>query len=325
MAKVLVTGGLGNLGKYTVPRLVEQGHDVTLLVRPSKKLCAAERIIDTFPRDIFDELMYVEGSLTDLPTMPFDKKCLPDTVLHMAASLDLGPDKDWKGFENNVNGTQSVIDFVKKRNVSHLGFVSTAFTQDRNRYESSKKICEGMVEANAIHYSFTIMKPSVLIGSPQDPGTIQGVTLVAKALFMVLRNLDTIVKKISDVTLLPSMREVIRIEGNPDSLLNILAVDTASLYVSRHFNHPGEVVHVTNPNPPTVGQVASEMGRAFDVELRVEKEFKASLPEKILHREIRPIHPYLDTDQAFPSIVDYRYRIEDGYITSMIKRAFGRE
>ena len=77
--RCLVTGATGYLGSYLTRHLVEQGHDVSVLVRPSADLSVLESILDRI-RVISGDLRSIGASgsaITDIA---------PETVFHLAWS-----------------------------------------------------------------------------------------------------------------------------------------------------------------------------------------------------------------------------------------------
>jgi UDP-glucose 4-epimerase len=76
MSKVLVTGGSGNLGRYVVPRLVEEGHEVTIFDSAAPENLNADGTVVPF----------VKGDLTTLAdclrALTFSRA---EVVVHLAA------------------------------------------------------------------------------------------------------------------------------------------------------------------------------------------------------------------------------------------------
>jgi nucleoside-diphosphate-sugar epimerase len=187
----------------------------------------------------------------------------------------------------------------------------------------SKEFSERSIQSwsERLPFSYTILKPSILIGTPENPGPIQGVTLVAKALMIMLKVVDRTVKGISSVAMLPTLEGVTRLKGVPESHLNVIPVDIVAEGIARSFLEKNRILYLTNPNPPTVQEVASEIGNAFGHRFVLQEEFKASIPERILQKETKPVQPYLTSDQHFPSILE-DYYLEPGYIELLVRKSF---
>lgn len=324
MAKILVTGGLGALGTQLIPQLVESKHDVTLAVRRSKKLQAHQRVEQHFP---------------DLPlkTLPFDVLDeyggpinLFEQIWHMAALLDLGTGRNTEVWQTNVEGTRNVVKLAKELG-SDLVFVSTAYTQGRNTYELSKERAEGIVLDEEIlkKCRVTIFKPSIIIGTPEHPGPVQSVTLVARSIFRAHRKVDAVRRFIQDHILMPVMEPVVRLPGEPQSRLNVIPADVVATTMKRWMDSPGWLnplpVYLTNPNPPTVNEVMGEIGEAINISSRVVSEFRPSIIERIIHREIKPLLPYMEADMEFDTVVDHDYALQPGDIRNLVAASMGHD
>src|SRR5947207_590097 len=72
MARVLVTGGTGMLGRWLVPRLTERGHDVAALSRRR-------------PGDGLDGARWVQGDVLDGPGLEMVASGM-DVIVHAASS-----------------------------------------------------------------------------------------------------------------------------------------------------------------------------------------------------------------------------------------------
>ena len=121
MARVLVTGGAGYIGSHAVRALVEAGHTVTVL----DDLSAGHRKavppgVPLVECDMHDTTRVVEA-LTAHEV---------DAVMHFAAWLDVGASvSDPVGYyHNNVAGTLSVLDAMRRVGVGQFIFSSTCAT-----------------------------------------------------------------------------------------------------------------------------------------------------------------------------------------------------
>lgn len=115
-----MTGGAGYIGSHTVSELVIRGHEVIVLdslehgrEELSNRAGAAKLI---------------EGSTLDVPLL--DKLFQtekPEAVLHFAAYKAAGESMEQpaKYFHNNVTGTQTLLDAMRRHNVNNFIFSST--------------------------------------------------------------------------------------------------------------------------------------------------------------------------------------------------------
>lgn len=112
--KVIVTGANGFLGSWLCDRLLQEGHDVTALVRKTSDLSEIEHL----------KLKYEYGDVTDKASLETSFKD-KDYVFHLAGVIA------YKGSERplmdkvNIGGTQNVVDIlVKQQNAKLLNLSS---------------------------------------------------------------------------------------------------------------------------------------------------------------------------------------------------------
>lgn len=323
MSRVFITGGLGDLGHRLVEKLDDQGHELWLLARPARKKSAADRVADRFPH-LSDRLHVVEGELGANGLADF-KGPLPevDTIWHVAARLDLSETHADDIWQTNYEGTRTIVNLCNHLGVDRFIYVSTAYTQQRNSYERSKEKAEQLIHDKISDKTrVTIFKPSIIIGTADDPGPLQGVTLVAKAVLLAHRKMESVRRFVEDHMLMPVIEPKFRLQGCPTAPLNIIPVDVVANNMIELMDHTG-IKYITNPCPPPVDDVAQEIGLALNVNFRIVPDFRPSIIERLIGRELRPLDPYLHyADQSFPTVVDPDYRIPPGYVTELIRTAF---
>ncbi|MFI0937930.1 UDP-glucose 4-epimerase GalE [Streptomyces sp. NPDC021020] len=115
--KLLVTGGAGYIGGVVAARLLNAGHQVTVL----------DDLSTGFRAGVPDGADFVEGRIQDAAKV-LDPSF--DAVLHFAAFSQVGesvadPGKYWR---NNVGGTMDLLDAMRDAGVRTLVFSSTAAT-----------------------------------------------------------------------------------------------------------------------------------------------------------------------------------------------------
>ncbi|WP_031068768.1 UDP-glucose 4-epimerase GalE [Streptomyces sp. NRRL S-118] len=116
-SKYLVTGGAGYVGGVVATRLLEAGHDVTVL----------DDLSTGFAEGVPPGVRFIEGRVQDA-ARHLDPSY--DAVLHFAAFSQVGesvvhPEKYWT---NNVGGTMALLDAMRAAGVRRLVFSSTAAT-----------------------------------------------------------------------------------------------------------------------------------------------------------------------------------------------------
>lgn len=119
--KVLVTGGGGFLGRSVVDRLLERGHAVRAIVRPSSPKPSWPDTVEVFRADL-----RVEKDLVSA----FDDV---DAVLHLAAATSGNEDMQ---FASTVVATERFLDAMAKSPVKRLIHVSSLVVYDWSKAKS---------------------------------------------------------------------------------------------------------------------------------------------------------------------------------------------
>jgi nucleoside-diphosphate-sugar epimerase len=280
MNSVLVTGASGFVSQALLPLLVRRGHKVYALSRhpPQAK--------DLIPLagDITQPDLGLEGVPKDI-----------HAVYHLAGIHSLrGEDKDKSIWMTNVAGTQNVLDFCVHHDIPRLYFVSTAYAHNkgRNPYEKSKIINEEHVNRYRERQGLktTIFKPSIIMGTAEHPYPghfSQFVSLVVK----IHRRAELIRRKIEGTLRLPILEPVFRIKGNPEGKLNLVTVDRVAEAMA-NIDKEG-TFWLTNPAPPTLGQLVEWVGEFIMVDMRIEPEFKPTPIEAAFQKMAAAFEPYL--------------------------------
>ncbi|MBA7617001.1 ADP-L-glycero-D-manno-heptose-6-epimerase [subsurface metagenome] len=298
---ILVTGASGFLGSMLVPRLLAKGHDIYALSR--------------HPPARDENLVPVIGDILkpnlDLVKVPENI----DAVYHLAAIHRLGEDKDGSIWDTNVNGTENVIDFCVRHDISHLQFTSTAFTQGRNVYERSKALCETMVKESGIP-KVIIFKPSVIMGTAEHfyPGHF---SQFVKLLIKVHQRAEIVRRKIEGTLHLPVIEPVFHMKANPKGVLNIIPLSEV-VDAMVHIDKPG-TYWLTHPNPPTLEQLVEWIGEYIMVRIVIADNFKPTPVEMMFQKLSTAFNPYLWGDD-FPSDLKGCPPITKEFIQDTIKR-----
>ncbi|AQP54212.1 UDP-glucose 4-epimerase GalE [Vagococcus penaei] len=161
---IAVLGGAGYIGSHFVKTLVESGQDTIVI----------DNLLTGHREAIHPDARFYEGDIRDKVFLSevFDKESI-DGVVHFAASSLVGEsvDNPLKYFNNNVYGTQIVLEVMKEHDVKAIVFSSTAATygepaelpitettptNPKNPYGESKLMMEKMMhwcdEAYGIKY-----------------------------------------------------------------------------------------------------------------------------------------------------------------------------
>ena len=123
---ILVTGGAGYIGSHTVVELQDAGYDVVVVDNLSnsseKSLKRVEAItgkaVPFYRADILDR---------DALQAIFDKEKI-DSCIHFAGLKAVGESvsKPWEYYENNIAGTLTLVDVMRKNGVKNIIFSSSA-------------------------------------------------------------------------------------------------------------------------------------------------------------------------------------------------------
>jgi len=306
---VLVTGAGGFLAKALIPVLVERSSKVYGLYHKPPGQHIPHRLL-VLVGDITKENLGLEKCPSGI-----------DAIYHLAARLDLTDNK--KVWETNVDGTRNVLSFMKSHNIPRLLFMSTAYTQHRNAYEISKEQAEeDVLSARATQgLRVSIVKPSIIIGSKENPGTDQAINHVALTIAKVYSRVQAARKKVQDTLALPPLELGFRVKGDPQATLNVIPVGVVA-YEIAHLDNEG-TFYITNPKPPLLRDVASEIGDALGLNIQIVKEFRSSPPEKLLEKLIKPFLVYMQGEPRFPTIVPRNFKLPQGHIRDMVSAFLG--
>ena len=123
---ILVTGGAGYIGSHTVVELQNSGYDVVVcdnLSNSSKT--SLERVKMITGKDVPFYLADIRDR--DAMNQIFEEEQI-DSVIHFAGLKAVGESvaKPWEYYDNNITGTLTLIDVMRKHNVKNIIFSSSA-------------------------------------------------------------------------------------------------------------------------------------------------------------------------------------------------------
>jgi nucleoside-diphosphate-sugar epimerase len=281
MSHLFVTGVSGLLGGQLMARLLDQGRQLAVLVRPSSKASGRERIEAILAREEescgrrLPRPVVIEGDLTSpscgLPDAEIKwvrRAC--DSILHNAASLEfIGEDREAEPWRTNVGGTRNLLDLAARAGISEFHHVSTAYVcgfapgpvQEepatashgfRNDYEASKFEAESLVRAASFLDRPTFFRPAVIVGDSQTgaTSTYHGMMAMLQLMAVVVRSLPADEKGFRKVSL--------RLAVTGDEQRNFIPVDWVAEVMVRLLGMPearGRTIHLAPKNPVTNRQV----------------------------------------------------------------------
>ena len=159
---ILVTGATGTVGKALVPRLLERGDEVRVLVRDPRKL-GRMRV----------EVRLALGDLVDLADRRLLRQALRgvDTVIHLAAAIRDQP----SGRVEEVNGlgTARLLRGAERGGVDRFVFFSAIAATEfqRTRFYRAKAVAERAVTDSEL--ATTVFAPSIIYDRDDPWVTIQ--------------------------------------------------------------------------------------------------------------------------------------------------------
>ncbi len=119
--KILVTGGAGYIGSHAVVGLMDKGYDVVVI----------DNLQTGYKKAVHKSAVFYEGDIRDTVFLDkvLDKEGI-DGVLHFAANSLVGESMEQpiKYYDNNVYGTQKLVEALMAHNINKLVFSSTAAT-----------------------------------------------------------------------------------------------------------------------------------------------------------------------------------------------------
>lgn len=168
---ILVTGGTGFVGQALIRHLVEEGHQVRTLIRPSRK---SPRLPRGVPVEVAVAGLRDERSLRAAMVGV-------DTIYHLAGVERSGAEADL--LEVEVRGTQTVLSAALDAGVERFFYLSHLGADRASAYPifKAKAIAEEHIRRSGIDY--TIMRTAIVFG-PNDGFSIALAQLMASIPFV---------------------------------------------------------------------------------------------------------------------------------------------
>lgn len=175
---ILVLGGAGYIGSHAVDQLITNGYQVVVV----------DNLLTGHQQAIHPQATFYKGDIRDKTflTQVFEKESI-EAVIHFAASSLVGEsvENPLKYFNNNVQGTQTLLEVMQEQGVKQIVFSSTAATygepketpiteltptQPTNPYGESKLMMEKMMKwcDNAYGIRFVALRYFNVAGAKKD-------------------------------------------------------------------------------------------------------------------------------------------------------------
>lgn len=174
--KVLITGGTGFLGAYTIGELIQQGFAVRAIRRSAK-------LPFFIPAAVMEQVEWVDGDILDIVSMEDAMEGI-DTVIHAAAKVSFDPKERKELFHINIEGTANVVNIALEKNVRRFVHISSVaalgrtangdvVTEDKkwqesklntqyavSKYYAEREVWRGMGEG----LNVVVLNPSTILG-----------------------------------------------------------------------------------------------------------------------------------------------------------------
>jgi len=286
----LLTGATGLVGRYLVRDLLQNGHELAVVVRPSRRQSPRQRmeeILQHWERELGRPLprpIVLSGDITEpsFGLSPEDAEWVGDncdTIIHSAAILEFyGKDRAGEPWRTNLNGTQNMINLCRERKIHDIHYVSTAYVAGlregrvmegdldvgqsfRNDYEESKFLSESLVRAIDFADHVTVYRPAVIAGDSRT-----GYTNTYHGIYLYLRLMALMIPAIPPG---PDGKRYtpIRMRMTGDERRNIIPVEWVSAVMCRLFETPEArdlTYHIAPENPITSGDIVKFAGDYFN-------------------------------------------------------------
>ena len=290
--RIFLTGATGFLGSHLTSRLLDDGHQLSVLARGSKGASARDRV-ETVLREIgpapLGNFEVFEGDIS-LPGLGLDEAATKriagstDEVWHCAASLSFLQEDREEIFRMNVGGTRNVLELVERIPTRRLQHVSTAYIAGnrsdlaleteinvgqtfKNPYEESKCEAEMLIAEAHRHGKIvaSVYRPSIVIGDSRSGRAthFHGVYAFIRGLWSSLERLRRGMPE-GGVVNLP-----LRLLGAEGTTLNFVPIDYVVDGMVAIANRPdsiGGTYHLANPVPTENRVWLPHICRALHVE-----------------------------------------------------------
>lgn len=276
----LLTGVTGLLGRYLLRDLLLKDHRLAVVVRPSSRLAATQRVEEIMqfweaesgvplPRPVV-----LEGDITQ----PFlglgaeerrwvGKHCT--SAMHSAASLTFYNDSRGEPERSNIGGVQHMLQLCREAAIREFHYISTAYVSGlrqgvvmenelqvgqifRNDYERSKFTAEQIVRSADFIKDLTVYRPAVIAGDSKTgyTSTYHGLYMYLKLMSVLVRNTPPGPDGVRDTP--------VQFNLTGDEKRNIVTVDWVSEVICHLFetrSAHGRTYHLAPEVPLTPRQI----------------------------------------------------------------------
>ncbi len=150
--KVLLTGSTGYIGKRLLQQLLEQGHEVTCLVRNLERLMTSDQPLSGFTGIETDLLNPVPESVVSLDL---------DVAFFLIHSMSTSIGEFMK---EEAQSAANFADFIKKSNCKQIIYLSGISNSEKlSKHLQSRKNVEDILKSSGKHV--TVLRAGIIVGS----------------------------------------------------------------------------------------------------------------------------------------------------------------
>ena len=260
--RAFVTGGTGFIGRHLIGALLERGHEVSVLVRPTSRGRLEERWGAAVEA--------VEGDITAVGlglTSEQRRRLRGADVFHLAAVYDLEANEEANQVAN-VDGTRNVVKLATEAGAARIHhassiavaggsfkgeFTEAMFAEGQSLdhpYYRTKYDAERIVREEA-GIPWRVYRPGIVVGS-----SITGEADRTDGIYYGFK----IIQRLRDA--LPSWLPLIGLEGGHLNLVPVDFVGAAIAEIAARPGLDGKAFHIVDPAPASFGDTINEFCRA---------------------------------------------------------------
>ncbi len=310
---VLITGATGLVGGYFLSRIINNsGLEISLLIRPNKRISSKERLINLFKYfdmdPSFERINIYEGDLTEhkfgLSGTDYDKLNSETTdIFHSAADISFETADD-RIARTNIAGTNNILNLCadNKRfyylSTSYVcGQVTGTFSEsdlDRgqtfnNEYERTKFVAENTVRDyfKTNEKNLTVLRPSIIIGEYNSGKTFQ-----FSGFYKFMKIFYLLAKKKKETS--------IYLNFIPECTKNYIPIDYLTDMIEEIFRESllwGKTYNLVNDNPVKNFEMTKFIREIFGI--NIHNGQKQDAFHQSIMKKTRIYMPYLRSEPDF--------------------------